>query len=104
MDDIDIRIYRPVALPARFFGAPALPAVFNMAFATLIFLFLLFMDVRINITVLVAAFLGTLIGGHIILIQMGAKDPHLSTLIQTLRFAIRRPRSLGRLKRKEYHP
>lgn len=104
MDDLDFHIFRPVALPTRFFGAPALPALLNIAFSTIVLLSILLLKLRINIAALVGTYFATMIGAHILLIQLGARDPHLTTLIQTLRISIRKPRGFGRARQKVYYP
>ena len=91
MRDISFRIYRPVALPQKFFGAPAMPAFLNffvsifllMAAATFEFFF-------------PPVFIATGIGGHIALMLYGAREPHVTTLIQTGRKSRRRPSNFGR--------
>jgi len=104
MDDIDIRILRPVALPPRFFGAPLLPAVINVSFCMLTFCAMIVLRLKINVSALVLATFIAMFVCHILLVQLGGKDPHLSTLIQTLRIALRKPRGIGRARRKVYYP
>lgn len=104
MEDIDIRILRPVALPRRFFGAPEVPAVINVSFCMMVFCAMIVFRVKINSTVLLMAALLAMFICHVLLIQLGSKDPHLSSLIQTLRIARRKPRGIGRARRKVYHP
>lgn len=91
MRDIQFRIYRPVALPQKFFGAPAMPAFLNF-FASI---FLLMASATFEFF-FPPVFVVTLIVGHVALMLYGAREPHVTTLIQTGNRSRKRPKNFGR--------
>ena len=99
-----MKIYRPVSMPQKFMGAPLLPGIFCLFFSVFSFLFLIFYDFGINSTFVVVGFLGSMIGGHMILIMIGSKEPHLTTLIQTMRFSLHKARQIGRPPARRFWP
>lgn len=90
-----MKIFRPVSMPQKFVGAPLLPAVFCVTFSVLSFLFLVFYDFGLDNVVIVVGFLTALIGGQMALIMLGAKEPHMTTLIQTMRYSLQKCRRIG---------
>ncbi|MFC3637146.1 VirB3 family type IV secretion system protein [Camelimonas fluminis] len=91
MRDIQVRIYRPVALPQMFFGAPALPGFFNFILGP----FLLMSSALFEFP-FPPVFVVTTVAGHVFLMMWGSRDPHLTTLIQTGHRSRRSPKNLGR--------
>jgi hypothetical protein len=95
VQDIDTKIYRPVSLPQRFAGAPLLPASFSIVFAVCCFLFLILSDFGVPVPMSVLGLLVSLFGSHLALVMLGAKEPHMTTLIQTMRFSLKKCRRIG---------
>jgi hypothetical protein len=91
MRDVHVPIYRPVALPQKFFGAPAMPALLNFMFAP----FLLMGSATFEFFFPpFFIFLG--IFTHFLLMMWGSREPHLTTLIQTGHKSRKTPRNYGR--------
>ena len=90
-----MKIFRPVSMPQKFVGAPLLPAIFCMCFSVLSFLFLVFYDFGLDNVFVVVGFLAALIGSQLCLVLLGAKEPHMTTLIQTMRYSLQKCRRIG---------
>jgi hypothetical protein len=94
MRDIQIKVYRPVALPQKFFGAPDLPGL--LSFCVWVFVLMgmaafYFPFPPLAIILLVVS--------HVALMMWGAREPHMSFLMQTIRKAQMKPRTMGRRSR-----
>ena len=94
MKDIQIRIYRPVALPEKFFGAPALPGFLSFV----VWIFVLMSMAAFSVPFPPLAVVG-LVASHITILMWGAREPHMSSLIQTGRKSRFRARIMGRRSR-----
>lgn len=100
MRDIQHRIYRPVALPQRFFAVPMLPAFFNFAASILLFVSLVMLEMPLQPIPLFGGIIA-----HCVLLVAGSREPHMTTLLQTWRHTLAAPRNLGRRSRKRiFHP
>ena len=104
MQDIDTKIYRPVSMPQKFAGAPLLPAVFSLCFAVLSFLFLIFYDFGLSNLLVVLGFLASIFAGHMALIMLGSKEPHMTSLIQTMRYSLQKCRRIGGKPQRRFWP
>ena len=76
---MDVRVHRPVALPPKFIGAPRLPAAVSIVTWSTIMMFLFGMIIS-----------------HIMLMYIGFKEPHLSSLISTFHKTKVTARTIGR--------
>ncbi|WP_262266968.1 MULTISPECIES: VirB3 family type IV secretion system protein [Microvirga] len=104
MQDIDTKIYRPVSMPQKFVGAPLLPAVFSLCFSVLSFLFLVFYDFGLPNALVVLGFLVSIFVGHGALVMLGGKEPHMTTLIQTMRYSLQKCRRIAGKSQRRFWP
>ncbi len=94
MIDIQVRVHRPVALPEQFFGAPVIPAVItDGAWMLVFFAMILFYFPFPPLGVIL------LVANHVAFMMWGAREPHMSTLVQTMRRNMWTPRNMGRRSR-----
>ncbi len=94
MKDIQVRVYRPVAMPEKFFGAPALPGFLSFTG----WIFVLMSMAAFSLPMPPLAIIG-LVVSHVFLVMYGAKEPHISNLIQTGRKSRIQARTMGRRSR-----
>ncbi|MPR09534.1 hypothetical protein [Microvirga tunisiensis] len=100
MKDIQVKIFRPVALPQKFFGAPALPALLNFCLMSFGFLGSALFQFLTPPLFLIVGF-----AVHIFLIGSGFREPHMTTLFQTGHLLLRAPRNMGRRsKTRTFYP
>lgn len=91
-------------MPQKFVGAPSLPAVFSMLFSLFTFMLLIFMELDINVLIITVGFLVSLLCGHFAIMSMGSREPHLTSLIQSIRHSSRKPRILGARAKRAFEP
>lgn len=94
MRDIQIRVHRPVALPAKFFGVPLVPGFLSFTF----WVFVLVSMAAFYVPFPPLAGVG-LVVSHLVLMMLGAREPHMSYLMQTGRKSRWRARTMGRRSR-----
>lgn len=90
---MDVRVHRPVALPPKFIGAPRLPAALSIVTWSTVMMFL-FGNKDVALWGILCLF-GMIIS-HIMLMYIGFKEPHLSSLISTFHKTKVTARTIGR--------
>ena len=86
---MDEPILKSVAMPPRFLWAPQVPAIANFAIQMIVCLLCIaFFDTNPLV------FLITIVIGHICLIGLGMKEPHLSNMLKSRGPFIKRYRSI----------
>jgi len=99
MQDIQIKIYRPVSMPKQFAGAPEGPAFVSIGICTILFTVASIADLPMPIF-----FMLLLIALHIALIGLYNREPHLTTLTATFHATTRKIKSIGPRKEAVYNP
>jgi hypothetical protein len=102
MSDISKVVYRPVAFPKKFLGAPQLPAVTGLL-ANFLIMIVFFIDKNHALWGLLGMFLIPIVHGFIM--YLGFKEPHLESLMKTYHLTVIAPRTIeGRGKsRRIFH-
>jgi hypothetical protein len=75
-------ILKAVANPPKLFWAPVIPAAIN-AGLQIPFMFMAMGIWQMNPLV----FIMTIVAGHVVVVALGAKDPHLSSMLQAFGLA-----------------
>ena len=99
MRDIQVKIFRPVAMPKQFAGAPEGPAFINIAINTIFFFVASVADLPMPIAII---FLMIVV--HVMLISLYSREPHLTTLMNTFNATRRKARSIGPTHDADYNP
>ena len=99
MQDISVKIFRPVAMPKQFAGAPETPAILSIGICSIIFFVAAMADTDFPIF-----WVFLMIAIHLSLIAIYTKEPHLSTLMNTFQATNRTARSIGPARDKTYYP
>jgi len=99
MQDIQVKIFRPISMPKQFAGAPEGPAFVSIGICTILFTVASLADLPFPVF-----FMLLLIVIHVALIGLYNREPHLSTLMATFHSTIRKVRALGPTYEAEYHP
>jgi len=94
MNDLKADIYMVVAMPKQFLWAPFEMAIVNMVLAIAIMLLCIAV---LGLTPFIS--LIPLVGGHVLLIGMGTRNPHLTTTLQATGKYPPRRKNLTRLSR-----
>ena len=92
-------ILKAVANPPKLFWAPVLPAALN-AGIQIPFMFMAIGIWQANPLI----FITTIVVGHIIVVGIGAKDPHLSGMIQAFGTTNLASKNLYRVKGHKFEP
>ena len=92
-------ILKAVANPPKLFWAPVLPAALN-AGLQIPFMFMAIGIWQLNPLI----FITSIVVGHIIVVAIGAKDPHLSGMIQAFGTTNLSSKNLYRVKGHKFEP
>lgn len=92
-------ILKAVANPPKLFWAPVLPAVLN-AGLQIPFMFMAIGIWQVNPLI----FITSIVLGHLIVVGVGAKDPHLSGMIQAFGTTNMSSKNLYRVKGHKFEP
>lgn len=95
MTDIQVQVHRPVAFPSKFLGAPLWPAGMLGMAMIVVMMVIIITSQPLWILVPILAY-GPL---HVMLIYLGHREPHLSTLMATYHHTQTSARNIGRAAR-----